>query len=332
MMFRMTDSKFIRSLTMILTLIFITNAIAACGPGEPEKTELQRMLAYLPPLPEDSGVGEAGVSFANPAELKRLHGFAEDATIENHPEDRGDEFLEVVQSAAMCLSLSAHIAAIRPQMDLGYNVMAVKRCIAGGGVTVIEGFDPHHVAASLEELGYDVDEYMDVAAYHFNAENYTGDEVDRKLAEMTGRVAVLERAVIVAATPERLHAALDTWAGRADNLSSDPSYAALARTLGPVVSATLLPIKDQLAGIGYREIAPQERRIVLASTYATAEKAGAESEKLVESLETHSLADRWQVGEPTITDFKGGATLRIALELNQGAPGGIPPELFLVWP
>jgi hypothetical protein len=329
-MFRMTGSKFIRNLTIVLTLLFTANAIAACGQGEPEKTELQRMLAYLPPLPEEPGVGEAGISFANPAELKRLHGFAEDATFENNPEDRGDEFLEVVQSA-MCLSLGAHSAALRPQMDLGYNVIAVKRCIGGSGVTVIEGFDPDHVAVSLEDRGYDVDEYEGVTTYHFNAENYTGDDMDRRLAEMTGHVAVLEEVVIVAAATERLHAALDTWAGRADNLSRASHYAALAQALGPVVNAVLFSEKDQSAGIGYQEVA-QERYILLASIHATTEEAQAEGERLVESLKTHSLANRWQeIGKPEITSFEEGAILVITLELKDVVAGGIPGELFLVW-
>ena len=331
-MFRKTDGKFVRGLAIVLTLIFIASAIAACAAGEPEETELQRMLAYLPPLPEHPNLVEAGVSFSNPAELKRLHGFAEDATFENAPEDRGDEFSEVAKSAGMCVSLGAYIPSFRPQMDLGYNVMAVKRCIGGSGVTVIEGFDPHHVAASLEDRGYDVDEYEGVTTYHFNAENYTGDDMGRKLAEMAGHVAVLEEAVIIAAAPERLHAALDTWAGRADSLSSASDYAALAQALGPVVNAVLFSREDQSAGIAYQEIAQQERYILLASTHATAEEAQAEGESLVEALEAHRLARRWQeIGEPTITDFEEGVILTIALELKDRAPGGIPGELFLVW-
>ncbi|MDY7078959.1 MAG: hypothetical protein SXV54_18755 [Chloroflexota bacterium] len=334
-MFRKTGGKFVRDLTIALTLIFIANAIAACAVGEPEETELERMLAYLPPVPEHPDFVEAGVSFSNPAELKRLHGFAEDATFENAPEDRGGEFSEVVASAGMCMGLASHIPSFRPQMDLGYNVMAVKRCIGGSGVTVIEGFDPHHVAANLEDRGYDVDEYGDVTTYHFNAENYTGDDRDRELAEMAGQVAVLEEAVIIAATTERLHAALDTRAGRADDLSSTSHYDALAQALGPVVNAVLFSIEEgprQLMGIGYQEIAQQERYIFLASTHATTEEAQAEGEGLVENLEAHSLANRWQeIGEPTITDFEGGVVLTIALELKDRAPGGIPGELFLVW-
>ncbi|MDY6875320.1 MAG: hypothetical protein SWK90_03830 [Chloroflexota bacterium] len=334
-MFRKIGSKFVRSLAIALTLIFIASAIAACAAGEPEETELQRMLAYLPPLPEHPNSVEASVSFSNPAGLKRLHGFAEDATLENAPEDRGDEFSEVVTSAGMCVSLGAYIPSFRLQMDLGYNVMAVKRCIGGSGVTVIEGFDQHHVAANLEDRGYDVDEYEGVTTYHFNAENYIGDDVDRRLAEMAGHVAVLEEAVITAATPERLYAALDTRAGRVDDLSSTSHYDALAQALGPVVNAVLSSREDgtrRLIGIGYQEITQQERYIVLASTHATAEEAQAEGERLVGNLEAHSLANRWQeIGKPTITDFEEGVILTIALELKDRAPGGIRGELFLVW-
>jgi hypothetical protein len=324
--------KFVRTLAIALTLILIASVIAVCAPSEPEETELQRMLAYLPPLPEHPNIEEAGVSFSNPAELKRQHGFAEDATFKSAPEDRSDEFIKVVESGGMCLGLAGHLVSTRPQMDLGYDVMAVKRCISGSGVTVIEGFDPHHVAVSLEDRGYDVDEYEGVTTYHFNAENYTGDDMGRRLAEMTGHVAVLEEAVIVAAAPERLHAALDTWAGRADSLSSAPHYAALAQALGPVVNAVFFSEEDQSAGIGYQEVAQQERYLLLASIHATAEEAQAEGERLVENLKTHSLANRWQkIGKPTITDLEEGAVLTIALELKDEAAGGIRGELFLVW-
>jgi hypothetical protein len=324
--------KLIRTLAIALTLILFASVIAVCAPSEPEETELQRMLAYLPPLPEHPSIEEAGVSFSNPGELKRQHGFAEDATFESVSEDRSAEFIKVVESGGMCLGLAAHIVYSRSQMDLGYDVMAVMRCIGGSGVTVIEGFDPHHVAVSLEDRGYDVDDYEGVTTYHFNAENYTGDDMGRKLSEMTGHVAVLEEAVILAAAPERLHAALDTWAGRADSLSSASHYAALAQALGPVVNAVLFSEEEQSTGTAYQEIAQQERHILLASIHATTEEAEAEGERLVESLKTHSLANRWQeIGEPTLTGFEKGVIVTIALELTDDAHGGIPGELFLVW-
>lgn len=336
----LSRGKFIRNLAIVLTLVCMASAIAACAPGEPEETELQRMLAILPPLPEHPGIGEANVSFSNPAKVKRLHGFAEDATFKDVPEDWRFEFLQVIQLAGLCPSLGVRLTAgpsrIPTQMDIGYDIMAVKRCIEGGGVTVMEGdFEPHHVAASLEDLEYDVGEYEGVTIYHFNAENYPGDETDRKFPEQGGHVATLEveGVVITAATTERLHAALDTWAGRADNLSSNARYAALAQVLGPAVSAVLLPKNDQLEGWGYQEVSEQKRYIVFASTHATVKEAEAEGPRLVEGLEKHRRAHYLQeIGEPTITDFEEEAILMIALELKEWAPGGILGELISWWP
>lgn len=358
--------KFVRSLIIALTLACITSTIVGCTSSEESaKIELPRMLAYLPPLPEQPGLDEVAVSFSNMAELKQLHGFAEDITFDDVPTSMMPGFLEVVESAGICASLDAYIQASRTQMDIGYDVMVVKRCIEGGGVTLMEGdFDLQHVAASLENLGYDVDKYEGITTYHFNAENYTGDEAGRELAKMAGHVAVLKGAVITAATSERLHVALDTWAGRTDNLSSVSQYAALAQALGPAVSARFLPRGDRLVGIAYQEITItekesvfypihwpppsrdtppnwwdtrettyQERYIVLASTYVTPKEAKAEGKELVENLETHSLAHCWRaIGEPTITNFEDGAILTIAVALKDDTPGGVPEEMILVWP
>jgi hypothetical protein len=357
-------SEVARGLAIALTLACIAGGIVGCGRGERGETELQRLLAYLPPVPEQPSLNEVVFSFSDLAELKRLHGFEEDLTLERVPKSLLPEFLEAVGSAGVCASLDAHIRTSHTRMDVGYDVTAMKWCIEGGGVTLMGGeFDQRHVAVSLEGLGYNAGEYRGVTTYHFNAETYTGDETGRGLAEMAGHVAVLKGAVITAATSERLHAALDAHSGRVDSLSSAPQYAALARALGPAVSARFLSTGGQVVGMGYRETAHKERSvtsarpgpcagrdapalswkyhetvqreryIVLASTYATAEEAEAAGERLIKSLETHTQADDWQeIGEPAITDFEGGAMLTITLELENEAPGGIPEELASVWP
>ena len=350
-----------RGLVVMLVLACLTSAAVGCSPGR-EEAQLQRLFVYLPPLPEHPSPDEVTVSFSDLAELKRQYGLPEDITFEDAPASLMGELLKVVGLGGICTSIEAHIQVSRARMDLGYDVMAVQRCIEGSGVTWMEGdFDPRQVAASLESLGYDVEDYQGIATYHFNAGKYTGDEAGRKLAEAAGHVAVLKGAVITAATAERLHAALDTWKGRTGGLSSVARYTALVRALGPVVSARVFPVGDRLAGVGYQESvqkkrsfsahrpgpcegrdAPswmwlseerveQTRYVVLASTYASAEEARAGGERLVESLATHALAPYWQkVDEPTVTAFEEGAILALAVELKGEVPADILGQVIAV--
>jgi len=362
--------KYICGLVIALVLVGIVSVVVSrCSSGG-EDLVLSRMLVYLPPLPEPPSPDENGfiVSFSNPAELKQEYGYKEDLMLENAPVSVVDGLLKAIAPAGICASMDVYFETPHTQMDIGYDVMAVKRCIEGGGVTVLEGnFDSKQVTASLESLGYDADQSKGVTTYHFNAANYKGDEVGRELAETAGHVAVLRKAVVVAATAERLQAALDVWKKRAHNLSDTPRYADLAEALGPAVSAGFFPRGDQLAGIGYQDFTITEdeailqqrsqpsctspggqeryggqwlgsrneykiRRIVLASTYATAEEATAEGERLAESLEAHAYADYWMwTGEPLITESEEGLILTIALELTDDAPGDILEEMIPAW-
>jgi len=346
---------------VVLVLACLTSAVVGCSSGKQE-AELERLLVYLPLLPEHPSPGDATISFSDLAELKRQSGFPEDLALEDVPASLMDDLGKVLGLAGVCTSIGAHVRASRTGMDLGYDVMAVRRCIEGSGVTWMEGdFDQWHVAASLEGLGYDVDEYQGVTTYHFNAHKYAGDEAGRELAGMVGHVAVLKGAVVTAAAPERLQAALDAWKGRADNLSGVSRYAALVQALGPVISARLWLVGDRLVGVGYQETLQKERSfyarrpgpcegrdapswiwtsgesteqtryIALASTYANAEEASTGGEKLIGSLATHSLAQYWQtVGEPAVTPFEEGAVLSLFLELKGEGPADILGQVISV--
>jgi hypothetical protein len=361
--------KILSGLAVALVLIGIVSVFVICRGSGGQDLELSRMLAYLPPLPEPSSPDENGliVSFSNPAELKQEYGYPEDLLLKKTPVSMIDGLLTAVGPAGICASMDVYFETLDTQMDIGYDVMAVERCIEGGGVTVLEGdFDPKQVAASLESLGYDADQYEGVTTYHFNGVNYKG-KVGRELAEKAGHVAALRKAVVLAATAERLQAALDVWKKRADNLSGTPGYIDLAEALGPSVSAGFFPRGDQLAGIGYQDYTITEdeailrqrsqpsctspggqerfggqwlgsrsevkiRRILLASTYATAEEATAEEERLAKSLEAHAYADYWLwTGEPVITESEEGTILMVALELTADAPGDIFEEMISAW-
>ena len=358
-------NRVVRSFVAALVLVCITSAIVGCSSEGSAEIELPRMFAYLPPLLEQSGVDDVAVSFSNLAELKRWHKFPEDLTFDNVPVSMMDDFLEAVESAGMCASLDAHIQAAHTQMDIGYDVMVVQRCIQEGDVTFLEGdFDREHVAASLQNLGYDVDKYEGVTTYHYDAESYTGEKIGRQLAEGVGHVAVLKGLVITAATSEYLHAALDAWAKRTDNLSNTSQYAVLAHALGPAVSARFLLKGDRLIGMGYSQITitekesvfspvywpvpsrdtppnwwedigtmVQERTIVFASTHTSPKEARAEGIRLVQNLEAYALAHHYrEIGAPTIMVFEDETVLTVAIALADDAPGGIPEEMTSVWP
>jgi hypothetical protein len=250
-------------------------------------------------------------------------------------------------------------------MDIGYDVMVVQRCIQEGDVTFLEAdFDREHVAVSLQNLGYGVDKYEGVTTYHHDAGSYTGEEIGRQLAESVGHVAVLKGLVITAATSEHLHAALDAWAKRTDNLFNISQYAALAHALGPAVSARFLLKGDRLVGMGYGQVtitekeslfsrvywpvpsrdtppnwwqdigtSVQERTVVFASTHTSLEEARAEGVRLFENLEAHALAHQYrEIGAPTILVLEDEIVLTVAIALKDEMPGGIPEEMNSVWP
>ena len=155
-------SNSVRSLVIALTLVCIAGAVAGYCRSRTKEPDLPRLLAYLPPLPEPPTLDENGfiVSFSNPAEMRRQHGFDEGLTLENVPASMMDGFLEAVGPAGICADMDVYFQTSHAQMDIGYDVLAVERCIEGGGVTLLEGdFDSQRIAASLENLGYDVDEY-----------------------------------------------------------------------------------------------------------------------------------------------------------------------------
>lgn len=358
-------NRAVRSFVTALVLISFTGAIVGCSPRESAEIELPRMFTYLPPLLEESGVDDVAVSFSNLAELKRWHKFPEDITFDDVPVSMMDDFLEAVESAGMCASLDAHIQTAHTQMDIGYDVMVVQRCIQEGDVTFLEGdFDREHVAVSLQNLGYNVDRYEGVTTYHYDAGSYTGETIGRQLAERVGHVAVLKGLVITAATSEHLHAALDAWAKRTDNLSNISQYGVLAHALGPAVSARFLLKGDRLVGMGYGQItitekesvfssvywpvpsrdtppnwwedrgtSVQERYIIFASIHTSPREARAEGIRLFKNLEAHSLAHHYrEIGAPTITVLEDETLLTIALALKDETPGGIPEEMASVWP
>jgi hypothetical protein len=348
-----------------LVLVCFTSGIVGCSSTEPAEIELARMFAYLPPLLEQSNTDGVAISFSNLAELKRWHKFPEDITFDDVPVSMMDDFLEAVESAGMCPSLGAHIQAGHTQMDIGYDLMVVQRCIQEGDVTFLEtDFDREHVAVSLQNLGYGVDRYEGVTTYHYDAGSYTGEKIGRQLAERVGHVAVLKGLVVTAATSERLHAALDAWAKRTDNLSNTPQYAVLAHALGPAVSARFLFKGDRLVGMGYGQVtitekeslfsrvywpvpsrdtppnwwqdigtSVQERTIVFASTHTSTEEARAEGIRLFENLEAHALVHQYrEIGAPTIMVLEDEVVLTVAIALKDKTPGGIPEEMASVWP
>jgi hypothetical protein len=358
--------KLVRVLAIALILACIAGVAVSRWLGKAQEPALSRSLAYLPPLPVSPAPVGSGftVTFADIAELKKQHGYGEDLPLGNLPVSMVDDFLEALDQARICTIVDAHLQSSRAQMDIGYDVMTAERCIEGGGVTVLEGdFDPRLVAESLGGLGYRVDEHAGFATYHYDTESYTGDDAGRGLAESAGHVAVVRKAIVIAAAADRLHTALEMLAGRSENLSDDLRFEVLSDALGPAVSAGFLLQERQPVGIGYyefttsereavfapiywpppsRDTAPNwwedrettyhERLVIIASTHTTVEDAQTEGVRLKEELEMHPLAHQWrEVSEPAFADSEGGVVLTIALALTDDAPAGVPPEIVYAW-
>jgi hypothetical protein len=286
------------------------------------------MLSFLPSLPDHADYSERFVSFSNPGDFKQKHGFAEDAILKDVPQDRLNEFLDI--AGVMCPSVGRLVReAERPQMVMviGYDVMAVRRCIDGSGVIVVEGnFDTSHIATSLESLGYDTDEVNGFSTYHFNPESFTDEIEEARFAAQAGNIAVVDGLVFTASTKEQLRMALDTWQGQLDNLGNDPQYAAVANALGPVHQAIIYQRENenhQLVGIGYQEISEEKRATRLVLTYSNMEEAKKGREQMTDKLKTHEFTHKWDVSKLTLIEDEKGPLLIITLRLKDWVPSGI---------
>ena len=337
-------------------------ALAACGrPQQPN--ELPRLLGYLPPLSANADPAEATVSFSELASLKQACQYQEDAALSTMPASQKKPFAACIAPAGLCPSLAAYQQA-GLEMDIGYDVTAVHRCIEGSGVLFLEGaFDTQRVIARLQERSYDASAYEGVNTYHLNDSQYTGTAAERGLAAPVGHVAVVRGGIYLAASPEHLQAALDTWARRSDSLSRNTSYAALVEALGPTIRAVLLPRAGRLLALGYQQETTRQtvyyskpaapcdgpnapaytwrsrdeialvRNIVVACTAADAADADAEAQRLYTALGALPHAANWELpGRPDVLDTTDPPIARVVLGLQAEAEGGLPDELAGVWP
>jgi hypothetical protein len=337
-------------------------ALAACGQPQPSN-ELPRLLGYLPPLPAYADPTEATVSFSELASLKAACGYEEDAALSTMPVSVKKPFAACIASAGLCPTLAAYQQA-GLEMDIGYDVTAVRRCIEGNEVVFLEGtFDAQRVLSPLRERGYAASSYEGVATYHLDAARYTGTTVERWLVAPVGHVAVVRGGVYLAASPERLQDALDTWARRSGSLSRDASYAALVDALGPTVHAVLLPRAGRLVALGYQQemtrkeilyakpAAPCDgpdapaftwrsrdeialvRNIVVACTAADSADANTEAQRLYAALGARPQAASWEMpDQPDVLGTTQPPIARVVVGLPAEAEGGLPEGLAELWP
>ncbi len=162
---------------------------------------------------------------------------------------------------------------------------------------------------------------------------------------------------------EELQAVLDAHAEREEGLAQDATYEALGREAGQVVNAVLWKTGegvrdvahevdvDKEAIVSARPVGPCQSRehtqtawsvledlevtryIVLLGSYRDAQEAETEGERLMETLQTGTLARHWQEpGAIRVGRMRGGRLLTLRTPLRDDVPAGIAPELLTLWP
>jgi len=273
--------------TLIVLVLIVCAGVAVGGyflarsqgwlPGaEEEKTEFLRMLAFVP----DKAGYRDEIWFGDRDRLMAAHDMSRLRSPDDYKalsKEQSDNWMRLTRNV-WTSDFSGRERVLSGWRDLfGYDSFQVDREITAGQPPewfgVMEGaFDADDIQDALDDLGYQEDEYEGTVYY------YIRDDFERDLKSEGGRfamsklnrVVVGEDTIIAAPATEILERVLDVRDGRRSSLADDPAYAALARAMGPVVSAALLEgeqFYDPAAALG---------------SHATAEQREAMREKLAE--------------------------------------------------
>jgi hypothetical protein len=343
-------------------------------PGAEVETELLRLLAYVP---DKRHYREGGVWFGDMGQLMANHALPPVRDVDDY-EDLSEKDRDLWMQASRNVWTSDRFSGVQYTLSgrwrdlFGYDWFQVDREISAGQppewFAVMEGgFDTDDIEDALADLDYDDDEY-EGTTYYRSRDDYETDlesEGSRVALSNLNRIVVGESRLVAAPATEILEDVLDAQAGRRDSLAENPTYAALARAMGPVVGAALLDEEEfeglslslrqqlspemqarleelmadqyseplhryELVGLGYLDDS-DDAFIVIALVYDDAQDAEDDSPLLADRLEEApsfsmpglNLSDYWDVEEPEIHPFKGGAVLTTKLELDSDAPPGL---------
>jgi hypothetical protein len=211
-----------------------------------EETDLQRMLASVPDRRDYRGE----IWFGDRSRLMDAHdipAIESPDDIQSLSDEEVDEWFRVSRNVWMSDFSGAQRAMLGWRDVFGYDWYQVDHEIVAGRPPqwfgVMEGtFDAEDIVAALEGLDYEEDEHEGTTYYSVrgDAEIDLEHEGSRLALANLNRIVVGEDRIIAAPATEILEQVLDAQADRRDSLADDPTYAALARAMGPVISAAIL--------------------------------------------------------------------------------------------
>lgn len=218
-------------------------------PGaEEEKTDLLRMLAFVP---DRARYREGGVWFGDKGRFFAVNDLPPVRSLDDLETLSQEERRQWMRlsNGIWASNFSGYRYAVtgRWRDAFGYDWFQVEREITAGQPPewfgIMEGtFDADEIKDALDDLGYQEDEYQGAAYYHVrdDFEIDLKDEGSRLTLAALNRMVVGETMILAAPATGILERVLDVQAGRRDSLADNPAYAALARAMGPVVSAAFL--------------------------------------------------------------------------------------------
>jgi len=231
-------------------------------------------------------------------------------------------------------------------------------------------FDEDLIAEKLLAQGYENTAYGESAFYQIRGDMEIDLQSDlgRIAMAQLNRVAVLDDALILAPATDIMTGVLDAMAGNAASVMDDPAAEAVTAALGDALGAVLItpgrlfevaPGQDAtpfdlpaaaswgrlhdyaLIGLGYRDDGT-DRYLDIVLYYGDKADAAADGPELVSRLESYLLSSnldtadtipftsRWQVGEPVVKNYGGGATLTVSCRYLPEATVRVPSLETLV--
>lgn len=211
-----------------------------------EKTELLRMLAFVPDradFREEIWFGD----FCRLVEAYDMPEVKDYDDLNDLSDEERTQWMQVSRNVWRSNFAGAQRGAMQWRDVFGYDWFQLDREITVGQPPkyfgVMKGtFDADNIQDALDELDYKEDEYEGTAYYHIrdDFEIELKHEGSRIALASLNRIMVSESMIVAAPATDILEKVLDAQAGRRDSLADDPTYAALARAMGPVVSAAIL--------------------------------------------------------------------------------------------
>ena len=333
--------------------------------GDQQESNLVRLLASVPDEPY---CRQGPIYFGDRHQLATVHALpplASMGDLANLPTEQLNRWLNALGSVWSSRFSGFPSTTTDWRDTFGYDWFQIDREITVGEMpkafSVMEGaLDRQVIQAALARLGYEQAQYEGISYYRIHQDYGTDldEPVGRLAVSHLNRVVVGDGILIAAPADDVLKPVLDARAGRREALADDPEYLALARAMGPALSAVLYageqfyewPVTStkapaellldiqagyeddplhrySLVGLGFVDDG-QQQSLVVALVYDDPQEAKADGPTLAARLgrvpnlqaRDETLSDYWVVGGPQLHSFKEGSVLTVQLALKDEAP------------